>query len=113
MRTKRVVLGALDMTRKHFRPCKKGGDFMIYPICGGRVDFVSDCIIHANRHYRYKLGCENSDCPNYVGKDIWHQSKRTVLKKWRYRVGDGNDFRRMKGLPEVDSNTFDLFMEGE
>ena len=86
---------------------------MICPICNSPVDFLSDVIIHTNRHYRYKLGCNNPDCVNFVGRDIWHQSKRTALNNWLYRLGRGNKFRRIRGLPDTDANTLDLFGETE
>lgn len=94
-----------------FQRCKKSmeSENMICPICNSFVDYISDVIIHTNRHYRYKLGCDNPDCPNFVGRDFWHQSKRTALNNWLYRLGRGNKYRRVKGLSDVDANTLDLF----
>ena len=86
---------------------------MICPICNNPVDFVSDVIVATNRHYKYKLGCDNPDFPNFVGRDFWHETKRTALNNWLYRTGRGNRYRRIKGLPDVDTNTLDLFGENE
>lgn len=86
---------------------------MICPLCNSPVDFISYVIIATNRHYKYKLGCNNPDCKNFVEKDFWHESKRTALNNWFYRFGRGrgNKFRRIKGLRDVDTNTLDIFSE--